>query len=316
MNPENKTYFYIYEVINLINGKTYIGQHITNDLEDGYLGSGKALKAAIKKYGRKNFKKEIIVFANGAASLNFIEKCLVPLWWAELPTNYNMMEGGNNGARMTQEARNKISKSRTGKKFGPMPEAQRLAMSERMKGKQPDHLAKLIKENHPMLGKCHNQATKAKMAASRIGKKMPPRSKDHCRKISERMTGRLVSKETAKKISESNKGKKLTKEQVVKLSKALRGRGLNENQQAALRKANLGKKKNPESIEKMRLAKITPAPDIINSLTGEVVRGVKSRSAFAKERELSPCTFYRMLRGEMQECDGWRILKNQMLTSS
>ena len=129
------------------------------------------------------------------------------------------------------------------------------------------------------------------------------------------MGGRLVSKETAKKISESNKGKKLTQEQVVKLSKALRGRDLNENQRAALQGANLGKKKNPESIEKMRLAKITPAPAIINSLTGEVVRGVKSRYAFAKERRLSPCTFYRMLRGEVQECDSWKILKNQMLTS-
>ena len=314
MNPETK--YVIYAVTNLVNGKTYIGQHITDDLEDGYLGSGKALKAAIKKYGRENFKKEILVFANGPTSLNFIERCMVPLWWAELPTNYNLVEGGGNGARMTAEARKKISIGRKGKKFGPMPEAQRLSMSERMKGKQPDHLAKLIKENHPMLGKRHSQATRAKMAASRIGKKMPPRSKDHCRKISERMTGRLVSKETAKKISESNKGKKLTQEQVVKLSKALRGRGINENQRAALRRANLGKKKNPESVEKMRLAKMTPAPDIINSLTGEVVRGVKSRLAFAKERGLSPCTFYRMLRGEIQECDGWKILKNQMLTSS
>lgn len=50
MNPESKIYFYIYEVTNLVNGKTYIGQHITDDLEDGYLGSGKALKAAIKDF--------------------------------------------------------------------------------------------------------------------------------------------------------------------------------------------------------------------------------------------------------------------------
>lgn len=210
MNPENKTYFYIYEVINLINGKTYIGQHITNDLEDGYLGSGKALKAAIKKYGRKNFKKEIIVFANGAASLNFIEKCLVPLWWAELPTNYNMMEGGNNGARMTQEARNKISKSRTGKKFGPMPEAQRLAMSEQRRGKQPDHLAKLVKENHPRIGKRHSEESKKKMTLAKLGKKMPPRSKEYCEKISQRMKNRTVSEETKRKMSEAKKKTLLT----------------------------------------------------------------------------------------------------------
>jgi hypothetical protein len=111
-------------------------------------------------------------------------------------------------------------------------------------------------------------------------------------------------------------GKKLTQEQVSKLSKALRNRSLNENQRAALRKANLGKRKSSESIEKMRLAKMTPAPDIINTFTGEVVRGVKSRMAFAKDRGLSSCSFYRMLRGEIHECDGWKILKNQMLTNT
>jgi group I intron endonuclease len=201
MNPENKTYYYIYEIINLVNGKTYIGQHITQDLEDGYIGSGKALKSAIKKYGRSSFKKEILAFANGPVSLNFMERCLVPLWWAELPTNYNMMEGGHNGARMSAEARKKISLGRKGKKFGPMPEAQRLAMSQRLKGKQPDHLAKLVKENHPRIGKKHSEETKAKMSASRFGRKMPPRSEEYRRKLSERMKNRIVSEETKKKIS-------------------------------------------------------------------------------------------------------------------
>jgi group I intron endonuclease len=313
MNPEPKCY--IYEVTNLVNGKTYIGQHITDNLEDGYLGSGKALKAAIKKYGRDNFRKEVLVFANGPTSLNFLERCMVPLWWAELPTNYNLVEGGGNGARMTAEARKKISIGRKGKKFGPMPEAQRLAMSARMKGKQPPHLAKLVKENHPRLGRSHTPESRAKMSASQTGLKRP-RSPEHCRKISEFLKGRFMSEETRRKISKANKGKKLTQEQTLKLSKSLRNRSLNENQRAALRKANLGKKKNPEAIEKMRLAKIAPAPEIINKFTSEVVCGIKSRAAFAKERGLSPCTFYRMLRGEIQECDGWKILENQVLTSS
>jgi group I intron endonuclease len=203
LSPEPKIYFYIYEVTNLVNGKTYVGQHITNDLEDGYLGSGKALKAAIKKYGRDNFKKEILIFANGPVSLNFIERCLVPLWWAELPTNYNLVEGGGNGARMTAEARKKISAGRKGKKFGPMPEAQRLAMSKRMKGKQPEHLVKLVKESHPRIGKRHSDESKKKMALAKIGRKMPPRSKEYCEKISQRMKNRTVSEETKRKISES-----------------------------------------------------------------------------------------------------------------
>jgi hypothetical protein len=111
-----------------------------------------------------------------------------------------MMEGGHNGARMSAEARKKISLGRKGKKFGPMPEAQRLAMSQRLKGKQPEHLARLVKENHPMKGKRHSEAARAKMSASQMGQKRP-RSEEYCRKISERMKGRVVSEETRKKIS-------------------------------------------------------------------------------------------------------------------
>jgi group I intron endonuclease len=312
MNPENKTYYYIYEIINLVNGKTYIGQHITQDLEDGYIGSGKALKSAIKKYGRSSFKKEILAFANGPVSLNFMERCLVPLWWAELPTNYNMMEGGHNGARMSAEARKKISLGRKGKKFGPMPEAQRLAMSERMRGKQPDHLAKLIKENHPRLGKKHTPEARAKMATSQIGQKRP-RSEEYCRKISERMKGRVISEETARKIGDANRGKIRTKEQCIKMSGSHRNKKLTEIQRLALRKANVGKRKSQETIEKIRQAKLRPAPDLINEFTGEVVSGLKNRRKFAKDRNLSMCGLYRMIRGETKYCEGWKILKNSSI---
>jgi hypothetical protein len=74
-------------------------------------------------------------------------------------------------------------------------------MSQRLKGKQPDHLAKLVKENHPRIGKKHSEEAKVKMSASRLGRKMPPRSEEYRRKLSERMKNRIVSEETKKKIS-------------------------------------------------------------------------------------------------------------------
>lgn len=43
-------YFYIYKITNNINGKYYIGQHGTEDLNDGYMGSGVKLQRAIAKY--------------------------------------------------------------------------------------------------------------------------------------------------------------------------------------------------------------------------------------------------------------------------
>jgi hypothetical protein len=52
--------FYIYRTTNLINGKTYIGQHKKTNRRGKYIGSGLILRKAIKKYGKENFKVEIL----------------------------------------------------------------------------------------------------------------------------------------------------------------------------------------------------------------------------------------------------------------
>lgn len=45
---------YIYKITNILNGKYYVGKHSSNCIQkDGYMGSGKHLKNAIKKYGRE-----------------------------------------------------------------------------------------------------------------------------------------------------------------------------------------------------------------------------------------------------------------------
>lgn len=43
--------YYLYEIKNNINGKIYVGVHQPNNIDDGYMGSGKAIKSAIQKYG-------------------------------------------------------------------------------------------------------------------------------------------------------------------------------------------------------------------------------------------------------------------------
>ena len=40
-------YYIVYKITNLLNDKSYLGVHSTNDLNDGYLGSGRQIKEAI-----------------------------------------------------------------------------------------------------------------------------------------------------------------------------------------------------------------------------------------------------------------------------
>jgi len=55
---------FVYITTNLITNKQYIGDHSTNSLDDGYLGSGMAIKNSIKKHVKKSFQKEILEFFN------------------------------------------------------------------------------------------------------------------------------------------------------------------------------------------------------------------------------------------------------------
>jgi group I intron endonuclease len=51
---------YIYKTTNLITNKIYVGQTMFDN--KNYLGSGVHIKHSIKKYGKKNFKKEILEY--------------------------------------------------------------------------------------------------------------------------------------------------------------------------------------------------------------------------------------------------------------
>lgn len=67
----NRKYKFIYKTTNNINGKIYIGQHITDRLNDGYKGSGIVIEQAFKKYGKHNFKIDILEFYEGDSKEEF-----------------------------------------------------------------------------------------------------------------------------------------------------------------------------------------------------------------------------------------------------
>lgn len=88
-------YHYFYKITNTVNNHFYYGIHSTNDLNDGYMGSGSRLKIAIKKYGIENFSKEIIKFFNNRAELAKYEAEIVTESLVHDPNCYNMVIGGD-----------------------------------------------------------------------------------------------------------------------------------------------------------------------------------------------------------------------------
>jgi hypothetical protein len=66
-------YYYIYKITNINSGKFYIGSHKTNNLDDGYFGSGIYLKRSITLYGKQSFTKEIIMFCENEDVLRYKE---------------------------------------------------------------------------------------------------------------------------------------------------------------------------------------------------------------------------------------------------
>lgn len=85
----------IYLTTNLINNKKYIGADSNNN--PNYYGSGIKIKAALKKYGKHNFKKEILEECD--LSMLFERE----MFWIKLHDAvnsidyYNMSEGGSGG---------------------------------------------------------------------------------------------------------------------------------------------------------------------------------------------------------------------------
>ena len=62
----------IYKTTNLINGKFYVGKDASNN--PNYYGSGLLLAKAIKKYGKENFKKEILLQCQSRDHKNILQK--------------------------------------------------------------------------------------------------------------------------------------------------------------------------------------------------------------------------------------------------
>ena len=93
--------YIIYRIKNIITGKSYIGKHTTTNEFDSYFGSGIALKAAIKKYGKDKFIKEILEFCEDDLTLSGREIFWISEFNSFVPYGYNISIGGKGGDNFT-----------------------------------------------------------------------------------------------------------------------------------------------------------------------------------------------------------------------
>lgn len=191
----------IYKTTNLINGKFYVGQDYNNDLL--YLGSGTILIRAIKKYGRKNFKKEILETCETSQELNEREV----YWIAKLDARnssigYNLAVGGEGSRGYTyhhsEEAKQKIRKSKS-----VVTEETRQKMSNAHKGKKHPISEEVLKKRAEKREKRIQEQIE-----NRRLKDLLKYSPEAVEKRSKTQKGLKRSEETCKRISEANKRRK------------------------------------------------------------------------------------------------------------
>ena len=87
-------YGYIYRTTNTVNGKTYVGQHKSSSFDRSYLGSGRLLKLAISKYGRRSFTVEVLQWCETKEELDSAEIEQIKSHRERGLAEYNIAPGG------------------------------------------------------------------------------------------------------------------------------------------------------------------------------------------------------------------------------
>lgn len=109
-----KQYHYVYRTICLTTGHFYYGVHSTNDLNDPYIGSGIKFLNYVRKYGRKNFAREIVQYLPTREEAFELEKRLLTEAILNNEMCLNLIEGGRGERHEYDETfKHRISKTRS-----------------------------------------------------------------------------------------------------------------------------------------------------------------------------------------------------------
>jgi group I intron endonuclease len=195
-----KKFNFVYITTNLINGKQYIGDHSTNNLVDNYTGSGKLINRAIKKYGKKNFKTEILEQLDTKEEAFNLQEKYITEYNTLQPNGYNIspMGGSKYQGSCSKQTRKILSRSHTGKKH--TKEARnKISEALRQRKRKPE----TSKKNSDK----QKGVSKLFYFIKKYGEKLGLiKYKEYIKKIKDRLSGK----------STSRKGKKLKQEFIEK----------------------------------------------------------------------------------------------------
>jgi group I intron endonuclease len=178
----------IYAIVNLRNGKRYVGSSINIpkrwrrhgiDLRGG-IHHSVALQRAWRKYGEDSFAFVLLACIEEADNLLAAEQHFIDRYRCHSPAyGYNVSPTAGNalGVKHTEATRQKLREG-------------------------------LQTRGHPMLGKSHSEESRLRMSKSRRGVPRGPRSEEVKRKLSLSAQGRIISDEQRDKISNTLRGRK------------------------------------------------------------------------------------------------------------
>jgi len=162
-------FFFVYIITNIINNKQYVGDHSTDNLNDGYLGGGKPLlDNAKKKYGKNNFKLEILEFFTSKQEAFDAQEKYIKEFNTLRPNGYNISPKGGHGTKdcWSEESKKKVGESHKGLKHSKET-IKKLSDSHKglkLSKETKEKLSKLFSgDNHPFFGKKHTEETKQKI---------------------------------------------------------------------------------------------------------------------------------------------------------
>jgi group I intron endonuclease len=212
---------FVYLVSNKINGKKYVGQHSGPDLQRYWKktiyralrGSDdrvRSLYLAIRKYGPDNFEIKPLVIVGTREELNYYEIGMIRALNTKSPEGYNLTDGGDGIFNLSQESRQKMSESHTGKKQSEETKSKRIASLRGLKRSEETKLrmsqAQLGNKN--CLGREVSKDTREKIAKKNLGNRSAVgavRTPEYCAAISKRQQGRKFSDTTRARMSASAK---------------------------------------------------------------------------------------------------------------